>query len=71
MYDNFYQFYVIAWVIVGFFTFGLVSSLAEICSAYPSMGALYYWAHRLGGPKWGPFASWIGYTKINIMIIYH
>lgn len=23
------------------------------------MGALYYWAYRLGGDEWGPFASWM------------
>ena len=29
------------------------------------MGALYYWAFRLGGPKWGPFASWMaGWTNL-------
>lgn len=48
-----------SWVICGFFTMGLVSSLAEICCAYPTMGALYFWAFRLGGEEWGPFCSWI------------
>ena len=44
---------------MGCFTLILVSCLAEICSAFPTMGALYYWAYRLGGPEWGPFFSWI------------
>lgn len=48
-----------SWIICGCFSFALVSSLAEICSAYPTMGALYYWSYRLGGEEWGPFASWI------------
>jgi amino acid transporter len=48
-----------SWVTVGSFTLILVSCLGEICSAYPTMGALYYWAYRLGGPEWGPFCSWI------------
>lgn len=48
-----------SWLVCGIFTFFLVSSLAEICSAYPTMGALYYWAYRLGGDEWGPFSSWI------------
>lgn len=47
-----------SWIICGIFTIFLVLSLAEICSAYPTMGALYFWAFRLGGPDWGPFASW-------------
>lgn len=56
---------VYSWIIVGLMTLLLVSSLAEICSAYPTMGALYYWAFRLGGPEWGGFASWMaGWTNL-------
>eukprot|EP01038_Epipyxis_sp_PR26KG_P005708 gene5708-7878_t len=47
-----------SWVGIGICTTALVGSLAEICSAFPTMGALYYWAYRLGGPEWGRFASW-------------
>ena len=35
-------------------TLGLVLSLAEISSAYPTMGALYYWAYRLGVKTMAP-----------------
>jgi amino acid transporter len=48
-----------SWVIVGCFTLAIVSSMGEICSSFPTMGALYYWAFVLGGDEWGPFASWI------------
>ena len=48
-----------SWIIIGPFSFALVLSLGEICCAFPTMGALYFWALRLGGEKWGPFASWI------------
>jgi len=48
-----------SWLIVGIATLIVVSSLGEICCAFPTMGALYYWAFRLGGPDWGPFASWM------------
>eukprot|EP00667_Euglena_gracilis_P002901 EG_transcript_2908 len=47
-----------SWVVIGFMTLFVVTSLAEICAAFPTMGALYFWAHRLGGPEWGPFAAW-------------
>lgn len=47
-----------SWIVVGIFALGVVSSLGEIACAFPTMGALYFWAYRLGGPKWGPFASW-------------
>ncbi|KAI9004975.1 amino acid permease-domain-containing protein [Hyaloraphidium curvatum] len=33
-------------------------SMAELCSAFPSMGGLYLFAYKLGGEKWGPFAAW-------------
>ena len=47
-----------SWVIIGCMTLILVSCLAEISCAFPTMGAIYYWAWRLGGSRWGPFASW-------------
>lgn len=53
------------WVVVGIMSFSIVASLAEISSVYPTMGALYYWAYRLGGEKWGGFASWMaGWTNL-------
>lgn len=48
-----------SWIVIGSFSFLVVTSLAEICCAYPTMGALYYWAYRLGGHTWGPFSSWM------------
>ena len=48
-----------SWIVIGSFTLIVVTSLAEICCAYPTMGALYYWAYRLGGDTWGPFSSWM------------
>ena len=54
-----------SWIVIGFFTLILVCSLAEICCAYPTMGALYFWAYRLGGESWGPFSSWMaGWTNL-------
>lgn len=47
------------WIVVGSFTLILVCCLGEICSAYPTMGALYFWAFKLGGSEWGPFWSWV------------
>ena len=54
-----------SWIVIGSFTLILVSCLAEISCAYPTMGALYYWSFRLGGEEWGPFASWMsGWTNL-------
>ncbi|KAF3792360.1 Amino-acid permease BAT1-like protein [Nymphaea thermarum] len=47
------------WFIAGFFTMFVGLSMAEICSAYPTSGGLYYWSARLSGKEWAPFASWL------------
>ncbi|KAJ7295733.1 hypothetical protein O6H91_16G071200 [Diphasiastrum complanatum] len=47
------------WLIAGSFSMFTALSMAEICSAYPTSGGLYFWSYRLAGRKWGPFASWI------------
>ncbi|KAK4363690.1 hypothetical protein RND71_018931 [Anisodus tanguticus] len=51
--------YIYGWPIAGTFTMLIGLSMAEICSAYPTSGGLYYWSAKLAGPTWGPFASWI------------
>jgi amino acid transporter len=47
------------WFISSFFTMFVAVSMAEICSAYPTSGGLYFWSYKLSGKEWGPFASWI------------
>jgi len=37
------------WIMICLFNFLLGLVLAEICSAYPTSGGVYFWAHRLGG----------------------
>ena len=32
--------------------------MAEIVSAYPTAGGIYYWASKMGGPAWGWFTGW-------------
>ncbi|KAK6115115.1 hypothetical protein DH2020_007384 [Rehmannia glutinosa] len=50
---------VYGWPIVGLMTLIVGLSLAEICSAYPTSGGLYFWSGKLCGNDWGPFASWL------------
>uniref|UniRef100_A0A803PI07 RNA helicase n=1 Tax=Cannabis sativa TaxID=3483 RepID=A0A803PI07_CANSA len=50
---------VYGWPIVGVMTLIVGSSMAEICSAYPTSGGLYFWSAKLAGERWGPFASWL------------
>ncbi|GJP33201.1 hypothetical protein CLOM_g17757 [Closterium sp. NIES-68] len=47
------------WWITVFFTHLVALSFAEISSAFPISGSLYFWAAALAGPKHGPFAAWI------------
>src|SRR5262249_32503418 len=39
------------------FTLTVAASMAELCSAYPTSGAMYHWAADLGGPGWGWFVA--------------
>ncbi|WP_307717978.1 amino acid permease [Streptomyces sp. V4I23] len=47
------------WVGVGLFVLCVGMALAEVTSAYPTSGALYYMAHQLGGPRWGWYTGWL------------
>jgi amino acid transporter len=46
------------WVGVGVMVLLLGAALAEVTSAYPTSGALYYMADQLGGPRWGYYTGW-------------
>ncbi|KAM3583407.1 hypothetical protein VKS41_004320 [Umbelopsis sp. WA50703] len=47
------------WFITTFFTIIVAMSLAEICSAYPTTGGLYFWVSRLATAEWVPLACWV------------
>jgi len=46
------------WPFVSFFVLCIAASMAELASAYPTAGGLYFWAHRLGGFKWAWITAW-------------
>ena len=46
------------WPLVVFFTFTIALSMAEICSALPTSGGVYFWSGVLAG-SYGPLFSWI------------
>jgi len=48
----------VGWPVVSFFTLCVAASMAELASAYPTAGGLYYWAHRLGGRGWAWWTAW-------------
>lgn len=51
----------IGWVVVGFFSLMVGMAMAEICSAYPTAGGLYYWSAKLATKNsafWSFFTGW-------------
>jgi amino acid transporter len=46
------------WLFVGTMVIFAGLSMAEICSAYPTAGGLYYWSAKLAPGKSGPWWSW-------------
>ncbi|MCG6496903.1 amino acid permease [Kitasatospora sp. A2-31] len=47
------------WIGVGLAVLLVGMALAEVTSAYPTSGGLYYMAQRLGGPRWGWVTGWL------------
>lgn len=63
---------VYGWPIVGMLTMVVGASMAEICSAFPTSGGLYFWSAKLCGNEWGPFASWLtGWYLPSPLTIYY
>src|SRR6266568_7492767 len=49
----------VGWPIVSLFTLAVAASMAEIASAYPTAGGLYFWSFRLGGRGWAWTTEWL------------
>jgi amino acid transporter len=49
----------IGWPLVTVFTLMVAATMAEIASAYPTAGGLYYWASRLKNKDWGWWTAWL------------
>ncbi|OBG81240.1 amino acid permease [Mycobacterium sp. NS-7484] len=47
------------WPIVAVFILIIGFCLAELVSAYPTSGGIYWWASKLGGPKAGFYTGWL------------
>ena len=48
----------IGWPLVSVFVMIIAASMAELASAYPTAGGLYFWAHKLGGHRWAWATAW-------------
>ncbi|CCM01799.1 uncharacterized protein FIBRA_03866 [Fibroporia radiculosa] len=52
------------WAVCSFFLFLITLALAELGSAAPTSGGLYYWSFKFGSPRWRRLLSWIvGYSN--------
>ncbi|MBA2300429.1 MAG: amino acid permease, partial [Chloroflexi bacterium] len=49
----------IGWPLVTIFVLAIAASMAEIASAYPTAGGLYYWASRMRNKNWGWWTAWL------------
>lgn len=47
------------WLLLTIISTCIAASLAEICSAYPTSGGVYYWSAMLATKKWAPLASYV------------
>jgi len=48
----------LGWPLVSLFTLLIAASMAEIASAYPTAGGLYYWSSRMKNKDWGWWTAW-------------
>ena len=50
---------VMGWPLVTLFVLMIAASMAELASAYPTAGGLYYWASRMKNKNWGWWTAWL------------
>jgi amino acid transporter len=66
----------LGWLVVGFFVLMVGASMAEVCSAFPTAGGLYYWSAKLAKrnkPAWSWYTGWfnlVGQVAITASIDY-
>jgi len=49
----------IGWPLITVFVLAIAASMAEVASAYPTAGGLYYWASKMKGIGWGWWTAWL------------
>jgi amino acid transporter len=49
----------IGWPLITIFVLAISAAMAEIASAYPTAGGLYYWASRMKNKEWGWWTAWL------------
>ncbi|HET7180734.1 MAG TPA: amino acid permease [Candidatus Limnocylindrales bacterium] len=49
----------LGWPLITIFVLCIAAAMAEIASAYPTAGGLYYWASRMKNKNWGWWTAWL------------
>jgi len=49
----------IGWPLITVFVLCIAAAMAEIASAYPTAGGLYYWASKMKNKNWGWWTAWL------------
>jgi amino acid transporter len=49
----------LGWPLVTIFVLCIAAAMAEVASAYPTAGGLYYWASRMKNKDWGWWTAWL------------
>src|SRR6202035_5122601 len=63
----------IGWLVIGVMVLIFAAAMAQLASALPTAGALYYQAAKLGNKHWGWITGWfnlIGQITITTGIVY-
>lgn len=54
------------WPFVSIMCLFVALAMAELASAMPTAGGLYFWACKLGSPAWGWFTGWLNIVGFTI-----
>jgi amino acid transporter len=54
------------WPFVSLMCVVVALAMAELASAMPTAGGLYYWSSKLGTPAWGWFTGWTNLIGLTI-----
>ena len=54
------------WPFVALMCVVVALAMAELASAMPTAGGLYYWSSKLGSPAWGWFTGWMNLVGLTI-----
>lgn len=58
----------LGWPLATLFSLLLAASMAELCSAFPTSGAMYHWTAALGTPGLAWFVSWMNLVGLMAML---